>query len=329
VMLLSHGRYVLLGMVAALGVAAGGALAPPRAAAQPQPPTLSVEPPSGPCDAAVEVTGSGFPPTGEVHETLRLYLLQPGTADVSMEILNPASVDRDGTFSQWAPLYKRGCEAATLDSQAERPTGHLFIAVSSTSEERGVRPGERMPNIIAVAEYAYTTTTPPTPPVMVVSPSSGPCDATLEITGHDFPADTAIRLDMGTPKSDGTMGQLASLTTDSAGRFAATVSLGALGCRAATLDDHYSSQLWIFADLVERLIEPGQQGIPPILTRTPYAYTTTRVGTQATPAALPNTGGGPGDPPVALVWLAIAAALAGVGLALVVASLYRSRRLRR
>ena len=326
---LRRSRYVLLCVaVALLALAASGALAPARpAAAQPQPPTLSVQPPSGPCDNMVGVGGNYFLPSpGGWPPVLTLYLVQPGTADVSMATLGQAEFSLNVRFFVEARLWEqRGCEAATLDSQLERPTGHLTLAIAEG--EPVVEPGERIPNIISVAEYAYTTTTPPPRPTMVLSPSSGPCDATLQITGHDFPADTAIRLDMGRPKSDQTMGQIASLTTDPVGQFVVTVSLGALGCQAATLDDHYSSQLWISADLVERLVEPGQ-GIPPILTRTPYAYTTTRVGTQATPAGLPNTGSGPGEPPVSLVWFAVAALLAGVGMALVAACLYRSRRLR-
>ena len=58
-------RCVLLSIAVALvALAAGGVLAlasPGRAAAQ-QEPTLVLTPPSGPCDALVEVKGSGFEP---------------------------------------------------------------------------------------------------------------------------------------------------------------------------------------------------------------------------------------------------------------------------
>lgn len=190
-----------------------------------------------------------------------------------------------------------------------------------------MKPGERIPNIIAVAQYRYTTTTRPPPPVMAISPSSGPCDGTVEITGRDFPAGTAIRLDVGVPKGDGTMGTLATLVTASSGRFAVTVNLGALGCRAATLDDHYSGQLWVLAVSEGPVIEPSP-GVPPTFTRSPYTYTTMEVGAGTLPGALPATGSGPGDPPVPLVWFAAAIALAAVGLALVAGSLNRGRRLR-
>ena len=310
---------ILLATVAAVVTALA---TPGPAVAQPQP-TLTLNPPSGPCDATLEVRGSGFPPARETHETLRLYLLQPGAADVSMEVLNPASVARDGTFSQWAPLYNRGCEAATLDSQAERPTRKLFIAVSSTSEQRGVRPGERVPNVIAVAQYFYTTTAPSPQPAMVLSPSSGPCDATLEVTGHDFPPNTAIQLAVGDPHGEGTVGKLTSLATEPGGRFDTTVTLGALGCRAASVADQLGAQsgqvLWIFADW-----EPPRS--PNILTRTTYTYTTTRVST--TPEVLPSTGNGPGEGSAPAAWFWLAGGLASVGIALVARSVCRSGRLR-
>lgn len=321
-------KRVLVVLVAAvfglLAVVAPGA--PHMAGAQPEPPVLSVYPSSGPCDATVAVTGNYFLPSVEWPPVLTLYLVRPGTADVSMVTLDQADFFLNVRFGAAARLWEqRGCEAATLDSQLERPTGHLTLALAEG--EPAVEPGERIPSIISWTEYAYTSTTPQPRPTMVLSPSSGPCDATVEIAGREFPANTAIRLDMGTPKTDSTMGQLASLTTDSAGQFVATVALGALGCRAAALDDYYSGQLWIFADLVGRVVEPGQ-GIPPILTSTQYVYTTTGVGTPGAPAALPATGGGPCDRSTRVAPFAMAAVAACLGMALIAGSLYRGRKLR-
>jgi len=291
--------------------------------AQPEP-TLII-PPSGPCDATLPVRGSGFEPTRGPTTILRLYLLQPGSADISSGILNPAFVDQDGAFSAWAPLYEHGCEAAALDSKAEQPIGHLVIAAAgSSSGEPVVAPGERIPDIIAVAQYAYTTTTPRVPTeTMTISPSSGPCDATVEVRGQGFPPSTAIRLDMGAPQSDRMMGKLASLTTDPSGRFVTKVELGSLGCTAAAIDDNDSGQLWLFADLEEPVIEP--QGVPSSLARAPYRYTTTHVALQPLPDALAGTGSGPEPRPSPLTPLPLAGLLAALGIVLLVAPLCHRR----
>jgi hypothetical protein len=322
---------ILLGAIALLVAVLAS---PGRAAAQPQP-TMVIVPSSGPCDATVEVRGSGFPPASGVPpfralpETLRLYLVQPGTADVNMEILNPAFVDQDGTFSAWAPLWKRGCEAAALDSQAEQPSGSLFIVASSTFEESGVGPGERIPNIIAVAQYAYTTTTPHVPTeTLQISPASGPCDGTVEVAGSGFDPGTEVRLKLARPGSDDTLGTLASATADGAGEFVVQFALGDLGCRAAQMNmivgDPTQPQLGIAA-YAAAYPTPGPGGIPPALAGVLYRYTTTEVSGSVSPRALPATGSGPGDPSVPLAWLWVTAVLAGVGLILVVASLYRGR----
>lgn len=276
----------LAALVAALALFLPGSAG--MASAQPEP-TLTITHPSGLCDATLEVTGSGFEPRVPA-EAVILYLLEPGTADVSMGGLNPAVVEADGTFTQWAALHEVGCEAAQMDRAAAQPTGRLVIAAAWSTGGPSVPSGEPIPDILAVAEYEYTTTTPYVPTeTMVISPPSGPCDATVEVAGHGFPPSTAIRLDIIVPQGDGSMGKLASLTTDPNGRFVTNVTLGSLGCRAAVLDT--DGQLWISADLEERVIEPGQ-GIPPILTRAPYTYTTTEVAPQPLPDALAPTGSG-------------------------------------
>jgi len=308
VMLLSLGRYVLFGMVAALAGAAGGTLAPAGpAAAQPQP-TMVLSPASGPCDATVEVRGSGFPLPSGPMESLGLYLLQPGTADLNMGVLNPASVQRDGTFSEWAPLWKRGCEAAALDGKAEQPTGNLFIA--ARSGETPVGPGERIPNIIAVARYAYTTTTPHVPTESLsVSPQSGPCDAMVDVRGEGFEPGTEIPLDLAKPNTDDVMGRLAVATADSDGKFSARVSLGDVGCEAAALYDRFASpgsprEIEIYAG--------SQPDVLFVAARASYAYTTIAPGRAEVPQSLPNTGQGATSPGRDIRPLAVVALLSGV-----------------
>jgi hypothetical protein len=256
-----------------------------------------------------------------------LYLLQPGTTDVNVEILNGVDIYDDGTFRGSVPLWKRGCEAAALDSQAEHPSGHLSFALSGGGPT--VQPGERIPNIIAVAQYAYATTTPQPQPTMTITPSSGPCDATVQITGRDFPASTAIHLDVAGGGGEATLGRLASLTTDPEGDFALSVSLGTLGCEGAQWIETLGAgpkEFMIFAGREEPLILPGQQGLPGFLTSAAYTYTT--AGPSPAPRTLPSTGSGPREGSTPRVRLLLAAALAGVGLLVLIGLLYRSRRLR-
>ena len=319
-------RYVLTAIGIAF-LAAGGVatLLPPGQAGAQQGPTIELLPPSGPCDASLEARGRGFEPPPAGLATRGLYLVQPGTADINMRILNAASVARDGTFTTRLGPGEPRCQAAALDSQREEPSGYLLVVVSSSGTR--VEPGERIPDIVATARYEYTTTAPPPPPIMVISPSKGPCDATVQITGRDFPPSTAIRLDVARP-GEGTLGKLTSLVTDPLGTFSVTVDLGSLGCegaRAVEALDPASQELGVFADLGQRVPIPGT-GIPPILTRTLYTYTTTAVSPEGLLASLPPTGGGPDVSSVRPGPLVLAGALAGLGVMLVMVSLYRRRK---
>jgi len=317
-----HALMVILLGAFALLVAA---LAPPGGTAgQPQP-TMVLSPSSGPCDATVEVTGAGFP-ASSLTESLGLYLLRPGTTDVNVGILNAAVVGQDGRFDEWVPLREHGCEEAALDARAQPPAGDLLIA--ARSGQTAVPPGDRIPNIIAVAQYTYTTTTPQPQPTMALSPASGPCDGTVEVTGRDFSASTAIHLDVGGGGGESTLGKLASLVTDSGGEFALDVSLGALGCEGAQWIEGLGpgpKEFMIFAEREEPVMLPGQQGVPGFLTSTAYTYTTT---VSTAPQALPSTGSGPEQRSTRPMWLLWVAGLAGVGLVLVAGLLYGSRRLR-
>jgi hypothetical protein len=316
--------------MALIFVAAGlWALAPvDSAVAQPQP-TMVVTPSSGPCDAPVEVTGSGFDRSRLPTEGPgpALYLLRPGTDDVSMGILNPVWIDQDGTFSAWAPLWKHGCEAAALDSQAEQPTSHLFVALSADGPT--VELGERIPNIIAVAQYAYTTTAPHVPTENLrISPTSGPCDATVEVRGSGFQPGQDIRLKLARAGSDETLGPLASAVADADGQFVATFTLGELGCHAAQMNimfgDPARPQLGIAA-YPAAYPTPVPPGIPPSLAVVAYTFTTTEVSGIPSPRSLPVTGSGPEPSWSPLWWFALPAVLATAGVIFAVASLHRRR----
>ena len=93
-----------------------------------------------------------------------------------------------------------------------------------------MQPGERIPNIIAVADYRYTTTTPPPPPVMAVLPSSGPCDGTVEVTGTGFQPYQDVSLGWAYPSSEGPVDTLTSLKADAQGTFVVQVDLGDRVC---------------------------------------------------------------------------------------------------
>jgi hypothetical protein len=337
-------RLMTLGVLAAAacGVALVAALAPSgRAAAQPQP-TLVLSPSSGPCDAAVEVAGSGFPPPlasplGPTRNTLGLYLVRPGTADISMDILNAASNQPDGTFAQWVPLHSRGCEAATLDSQAPEPTGQLLIAVTFSNPP--VQPGERIPNIIAEAHYRYTTTALHVPTeALSISPASGPCNGTVDITGSGFEPGMEVQLKLARPGSDGTLGTLASAVAGADGEFVVGFALGELGCRAAQMDmvtgDRARPSLAVWAYRASSPSTPvplaGYPTPMPVridtfLAGVTYAYTTTEVGGGTPPQALPATGSGSGQPSAPAPWVPLIGGVAALGLILVAASLYARR----
>jgi hypothetical protein len=295
-------------------------LAPPRAVAQPQP-TMILSPSSGPCDGTVEVEGSGFPVTPGQGKSLSVYLLRPGTTDVNMALLVPGYPGPDGAFSQWAGLWQHGCEAAVLDSQSDHPAGYLAIAAAP--QEPTAQPGERIPNIMAVAQYTYTTTTPPPPPVMVISPSSGPCDATVELTGTGFQPGQAISLGWAYPSSEAPLGTLASVTADAQGAFIVRLTLGETGCRAARTWPHVRDPepptLRIDAEAIGPPVQVGSA-----LARAWYVLTTTDIG-GTPPQALPVTGGGPGRVSRGLPWVAVIAAVAAVGVTLVAASLVKRR----
>jgi len=148
VILLSLGRYVLFGMVAALALGAGGALAPPgRAAGQPQP-TLVLSPSSGPCDATVDVVGTGFQPGAYIP----IDLGAPHS-NVTMARLALATPGPDGEFNVQVAFGSLGCEAAARDAELDYPGEPADLVIFA-----GYDPTRLF--VMAQAAYHYTTTTP-------------------------------------------------------------------------------------------------------------------------------------------------------------------------
>jgi hypothetical protein len=328
-MLLSLGRDVLFGMVAALAAAAGGAagLAPRHAAAQPQP-TLALSPSSGPCDAAIEVSGTGFPvPSGPLSAVV-LYLLQPGSADVNAGSLDSVAIDRDGTFSRWVTPWKRGCEAAALDSNSPKPSGHFVIA-ATLLPSHPLQAGERIPNILAVAQYAYTTTAIHVPTeALSISPARGPCDGTVAITGSGFEPGTEVQLKLGRPGSDGTLGTLASAVAGADGGFVVGFALGELGCEAAQLNIAFGGAARPLVGIGAYPTvypTPVLGGIPATLATVSYAYTTAEAGGGHAVSALPNTGSGPSGQSAPVPWVPVAGGVAALAVVVMAASLYARR----
>ena len=314
-----------LALVAAFAVFALGAAGSAHAQ-----PTMVISPPGGPCDTPLEATGSGFPLPRAPTEMVELYLVQPGTSDVNMSTLNAAFVEPDGTFSARLGPAEPRCQAAALDSEAEHPTGHLLIAAITSLRGPPVELGEAIPDIIAVAQYEYTTTTLHVPTeTMAVSPTSGPCDGTIEVSGSGFEPGMEVRLDLGAPASDAAMGTLASVVAGADGRFAVEVSLGELGCRAAQahmiVGDPTRRELAIWA--FEATPSTPSQGIPPLLAPAlRYAFTTTDVAHATPSGALPLTGTGPASDAAHAFVLPLLAGLAAIGLLLIAACLYAWRR---
>jgi len=312
----THAPMVILVGAVALLVAA---LAPPGgAAAQPQP-TIVLSPSSGPCDAPVEASGTGLVP----RQDALVYLLQPGTTDVSMGLLTYGSVDQNGAFSQWFGLREHGCEAAVLDSQAEEPAGYLAIVAA----EGGVQPGEHIPNIIATARYEYTTTAPRAPiETLSISPGSGPCDAGVEVTGSGFQAGIAVVLKLASASGEFGLGPLASAAVGSDGQFKVHFRFGQLGCGTASLVAHYTScEQFVVGAFPAVYPTPTPPGPPDPLAVVRYTFTTTAPIPAPAPRILPATGTGPHHRWTPVPWVPLMGGVALLGATLIVVSLYGRR----
>jgi hypothetical protein len=156
-------------------------------------------------------------------------------------------------------------------------------------------------------------------PTLTITPSSGPCDGTVEAEASGFRAGEEVPLDVGRPQSDGVIGRLVTATADSNGRFAVRLVLGDAGCDAAALQDQLgppgsARQIEIYAGF--------RQDVLFVAARARYGYTTISRSTGA-PQALPNTGYGEASHSAwrTGLWAAVllATGLAALGLSIIAA----------
>jgi hypothetical protein len=124
-------------------------------------PSLTVSPPSGPCDATVEVRGSSFEPGAMIE----LNLARPHS-EGAMGKLGSAIADAAGDFSLAVSLGALGCEAAALDTRADDPGEPKDLQMYASYQPR-------RPRLAAWAVYAYTTTNPSPDVVPAAPPDTG------------------------------------------------------------------------------------------------------------------------------------------------------------
>lgn len=114
-----------------------------------------------------------------------------------------------------------------------------------------------------------------------LSPTSGPCDAAVEVRGQGFPPAGQVEISILRPHSEGPYARLGEVSTDALGALAASFSLGAAGCEVAARDDAADDpsepkELFIWADALES----------PVAKVARYTYTTTTIeGATVGPAA--------------------------------------------
>ena len=307
---------ILLGAIALLVAA----LVPPGGAtAQPQP-TMVLSPSGGPCDGAVEVTGQDFPPNTPIALGLTVHPLGPAFDPATLTRLTglaSAVTDGNGHFAATTTLGFLGCEAASLDGFGP-VSGQVWVVADLAQPLQGHAPG-----LLAEAPYFYTTRRVAEPgPMLTISPSTGECDATLQVTGQHVPSASQVVVYLGNPGSEGAIATLGAPATSSSGDFSAAVSLGPVGCDAAALDASGKApgdphELFICVDIPSTPFPPG-------LTCATYAYTTTVPAGAASPSALPSAGQGGTSPRMDIRPLAMVAALLGV--LLLVGGLVAARR---
>jgi hypothetical protein len=259
---------------------------------------LAISPPSGPCDGVVEATLTGFGPSTPV----RIDIGRP-YSDVSMGIVATVTTDASGQFRGQIQLGDLGCEAASIDGLRGGPTGpkeiHIWAKYQSARQ-----------SVAAWALYTYTTTEPggglvphklpaagagtaaQPQPTLVLSPSSGPCDATVEVRGEDFAPHSFVRILVGEPTTGAGLGEVASVSADSLGRFARSASLGSLACAGARLADKVApgaGRLEVWASAGEPLY--GLGSLPPVVARAVYLFATFEISRpEPTLTVLPDTG---------------------------------------
>jgi hypothetical protein len=291
---------------------AGGALLAPvwvgGAQAQPEP-TMVISPSSGPCDDTVEVTGRDFPPSTSVW----LAISEPGTQS-NLGDLTSVVADSEGRFSVTVALGFLGCAAAEV---YERVTGSNQIAFRAYVQE-GTDSGEGIRRNLAHAPYTFTTTESTIPlSILTLSPSSGPCDATVEVRGQLFEPNSEIAIEIARPYSEGFLGTVGNIGADANGDFLASLPLGELGCEAAALEAQADPR----GQRAELSICGAAYRRSYCAT---YSYTTTEVALEGPIIALPISGHGPQHGDRDGLWVALVLGLAG-GTILIAARLVTRR----
>lgn len=206
------------------------------------------------------------------------------------------AVARIGRFVRGAALMRRGSPVAVLAVMAAVAGAVWFTFV---------------PRQAAFGQSA---------PALTLSPSSGPCDATITVNLSGFEPNETVTLDIATPFSGGIDARLKPALTDTNGSFKGERSLGEGGCSAAakdakSLDASKSIMIYAGADLESMSV----------MARAGYAYTTTTAspktemapettdGAMPTPSPTPDAAGSGGTLSVRwLITLAVAGGLAAV-----------------
>ncbi len=129
-------------------------------------PSLAVAPGRGPCDEAINVMLTGFPP----NSIVRLDVARPFSDDV-VGALDPATTDSRGSFTGQRSLGDAGCRSASIDAGIPPPSRRNAIEIFA-----GYDPDTL--SVKARATYSYTTiTTAPTVPPVTVTTTIAPAPA--------------------------------------------------------------------------------------------------------------------------------------------------------
>ena len=207
-------------------------------------PALVLTPDSGPCDATIQVSGSGFPPDSAIT-----FSLNRPHSEGSFASIGSTVSDAGGAFAADVTLGEVGCLVASRDDDFDDPGEPKELGVTAHVDAA--------PSVGRGARYTYTTvsiaggvfTATAEPPAstgmpmqdlqFAVSPTSGPCDATISATGSGFPARSEILISLSRPASEGSIVNLTSTVTDSSGAFSVLVTLGEFGCVVARITDEF------------------------------------------------------------------------------------------
>ena len=172
-----------------------------------------------------------------------------------------------------------------------------------------------------------------TTPTLTLSPSSGPCDATITVNLSGFNPGETVPLDIGTPHSGALEARLEPAITDANGSYSGSRTLGEGGCSAATKESRFTSDP-VKSIVIAAGVDLRTQSLK---ARADYLYTTTIASTKtetvsataegATPIPSPtsaNTGSGGTSTARWLIALAVAGGLVVVLLGVILLMRQRS-----